>query len=156
MKLFRKLRAATRPLADPAGRAPRCDESAYLALEEARLVCERHHVSDQQHRGRLRLLHRHLGMAGFYASSELRATRRRELLELARERSEKRSTAAVDLASSLAALTRDGRSDIEGAMKALGPRDDLHLAHLYVLGAEELLAAWAPCVEAVRERSRAA
>jgi hypothetical protein len=95
-------------------------------------------------------------MAGFYASSELRATRRRDLLALARERSEKRSTAAAELACSVAALTRDARSDIEGAMKALGPRDDLHLAHLYVLGAEELLAAWAPCVEAVRERPRAA
>ncbi len=138
------------------GGAPRCDESAYLALEEARLVCERQRVSDQQLQGRLRLLHRHLGMAGFYASSELRATRRRDLLALARERSEKRSTAAAELASSVAALTRDARFDIEGAMKALGPRDDLHLAHLYVLGAEELLAAWAPCIEAVPERSRAA
>jgi hypothetical protein len=156
MRLVRKLKAATRRPGGAVGGAPRCDESAYLALEEARLVCGRQRVSDQQLRDRLRVLHRHLGMAGFYASCELRATRRRELLELARERSEKRSTAALDLACSVAALTRDARSDIEGAMKALGPRDDLHLAHLYVLGAEELLAAWAPCVEAVRERPRAA
>ena len=138
------------------GRAPRCDESAYLALEAARLVCERQQAADQQHRDRLRLLQRHLGMAGFYASSELRATRRRELLALARERSEERSTAAGDLAFSVAAFTRDARSDIECAMKALGPRDDLHLAHLYVLGAEELFAAWAPCVEAVSGSSPAA
>lgn len=156
MRLVRKLKAATRRPRDPVGGAPRCDEAAYLALEEARLVCERQQAGDQQHRDRLRLLHRHLGVAGFYASSELRATRRLELLELARERSEERSTAAVDLAFSVAALTRDARSDIECAMKALGPRDDLHLAHLYVLGGEELLAAWAPCVEAFSGSSRAA
>jgi hypothetical protein len=156
MKLVRKLKAATRRPVDPVGRTPRCDESAYLALEAARPVCERHQAGDQQHQDRLRLLHRHLGMAGFYASSELRAARRRELLELARERSEERSTAAVDLAFSIAAWTRDARSDIEEAMKALGPRDDLHLTHLYVLGAVELLAAWAPRVEAIGERSRAA
>lgn len=156
MRLVRKLKAATRRPGDPVGGAPRCDESAYLALEEARLVCERQRASDQQLRDRLRLLHRHLGMAGFCASSELPAARRRDLLALARERSEKRSTAAAELASSVAALTRDARFDIEGAMNALGPRDDLHLAHLYVLGAEELLAAWAPCVAGVSEISPAA
>ena len=95
-------------------------------------------------------------MAGFYASSELPATRRHELLELARDRSEKRSAATVVVASSVAALTRDARSNIEGAMKALGPRDDLHLAHLYVLEAAELLAASVPRADAVSERSRAA
>ena len=41
-------------------------------------------------------------------------------------------------------------------MRALGPCDRLHLAHHYVLAGEELLAACAPCAEAVSEGSRAA
>jgi hypothetical protein len=154
MKLVPKLKGVTRrrERADP----PRGDETAYLALEAARLTCERQHASEQDHRDRLCLLHRQLGLAGFYVSSELLETRRRERLELARVRSEKRAGATVDAVSSIPTLMRDAQSAMEGAMEALGPREHLHLAHLYVLGAVEVLAAWSRPVQAVKPGSRAA
>lgn len=154
MNLIPKLKRVTRRREGTGSRT--CDEAAYLALEEARLVCERQDSADQGQSDRLRLLHRQLGMAGFHVSCELPPIRRRKLLELARARSEKRSATAVDVAPSIATLTRDARSAIEGAMRALGPRDELHLAHLYVLCAVELLAAWSRPFEAVKPGAQAA
>lgn len=140
------MRLAAKRLArrQPVPRPSRCDEFAYAAVEEARLVCEQIRTCDRQHSRGLRVLHRQLGMAGFHASSELGQARRHELLEFARCRCDTRLATKPDVAGSLRAVARDARFEIEGALNALGPREHLRLAHAYVLGAEELLAGLGP------------
>ena len=127
---------------EAASRPSRSGDFAYAAVEEARLVCEAIRTCDREHARGLRVLQRQLGMAGFHASSELVEIRRHELLEHARSRCDKRLAVKADVTGSLRVVARDARFEIEGALNAVGPREHLHLAHAYLLGAEELLAAW--------------
>lgn len=114
-------------------------ELAYAVLEEARLVCERLSGGDVTHAGGLRVLHRQLGMAGFYVSCEMAELRRRRLLQHAKARCDERFGAEADLCASLQALAQEGRVAIEHALQLVGPCDHLHLAHVYLLDAAESL-----------------
>lgn len=114
---------------------------AYVRLEEARLRCE--HLAAQaateHQRGSLRGIHRELGMAGWLASSGLDSDQRLWLLGTARRRSQRPVLGTTNAIHALAATTIRAEDAVARNLSTGDPSDELHLAHLHLLHAEELL-----------------
>jgi hypothetical protein len=139
IKIGRRRRRDTGNTAWASGR----DEEAYRLLEEARLRCARlwgRNRSGTQ-AGWLEILHRELGLAGFSASADLPPERRLNALREAHVRSRTGPSRIYDPRAMLVGLTEQARLAVEGAFGAAEQNDQMHLAHLHVLAAEDLLRA---------------
>jgi hypothetical protein len=115
--------------------------SAYMLLEEARLRCERltAQAGTEAEYASLRRIHRELGMAGWLASTGIDASRRLALLSSARRRSTQPMPYASNSTHALAGTTISAEDAIGRSLTATQDSDHMHLAHLHVLHAEELL-----------------
>jgi hypothetical protein len=118
------------------------DEHAYLLVEQARLRCEDFHdsVGTDTERLALEQIHRELGMAGWLISSPLDRLRRLPLL------AEAHLQATIPRlhprqAHTLAAVVIEGEDAVLAALLHDTGGDHMHLAHLHLLYAMELLAA---------------
>jgi hypothetical protein len=118
------------------------DEHAYVLVEQARLRCEHFHdsVGTDTERLALEQIHRELGMAGWLISSPLDSLRRLPLL------AEAHLQAAIPTlhprpAHTLAAAVIEGEDAVVAALMYDTGSDHMHLAHLHLLCAMELLAA---------------
>jgi hypothetical protein len=140
-----------------AGPALARDEAAYVQLEDARLRCERLrlHADSRGRRDLLHTVHRDLGMAGFFVSSNLEGARRRAALAVARERSAATLGRGDDDVDALQAVSRRALNAVEHAFSAPGLCDHVHLAHLYLLAALESLSTAAGIVSSGGERALA-
>lgn len=119
------------------------EELAYMLLEEARLRCwaliedsvDSYFYVDPDGLS-LNGLYRDLGTAGYYASARLDPGRRRQLLEQARARSERDARGSM---RALADVTAAAVRSVERALTVTGPLDHMHLAHIHVVTACEVL-----------------
>jgi hypothetical protein len=118
------------------------DEHAYMLVEQARLRCEDFHdsVGTRTERLVLEQIHRELGMAGWLISSPLDRLRRLPLL------AEAHLQATIPRlhprqAHTLAAVVIEGEDAVLAALLHDTGGDHMHLAHLHLLYAMELLAA---------------
>jgi hypothetical protein len=128
--------------------APACptrrDENAYVLLEHARLRCEQlrdtAELRDQSSAlvagHALDAAHRELGLAGFYASSEIPADSRRAWLALAHELANRPT---VDVIDALDSASNHALSAVETGLGASAGSDHLHRAHFHLLIAREFL-----------------
>jgi hypothetical protein len=118
------------------------DQHAYVLVEQARLRCERFQqsVATDAERFALEQIHRELGMAGWLISSTLDPVRRLSLLAAAHLLA---TTPAVHhiRAHALAAIVIEGEDAVVAALTRDTGSDHMHLAHLHLLCAMELLAA---------------
>ncbi len=139
MRFVRRDAPSPRGVAAGMGR----EEASYVLLEEARLLCEGLccQCGQVEARGILNTLHREFGLAGFFASSNLSAQRRQRLLDDARCRARDHGSSARRIITALRGLTRESLRAIEAAPGAEGFTDNMHLAHVHLLGAQELLRA---------------
>lgn len=130
-------------------RSDRCEEIAYVLLEEARLRClpllgDERDCEPDLDRLSLNGLYRDLGIAGYYASSHLEPPRRRQLLAEAHRRSEPRSDSfddagLDDTVRALVDVIADATRAVEHALARTGLSDHMHLSHIHVLSACEAL-----------------
>jgi hypothetical protein len=111
---------------------------AYLLLEEARLRCERFENGPLQ--SELRLIHREIGMAGLFASSEIPSSLRHALLDAARLYDE--SPIPGDPVAVLEVALGRACTAVERCLTARAPADHMHLAHVHALGAIDVLNGW--------------
>jgi hypothetical protein len=120
-----------------------CDASAYALLEEARLRCEQlfARAGTESERAVLSLIHKELGMAGWLASSEIDPDRRLALLTTAHLRSRRRLLHASTPAQALAGTAISAEDAVAEGLADAGQSDHMHLAHVHLLRAQELLAA---------------
>ena len=115
------------------------EELSYALLEEARLLCEQLKIEDRAECDRLALhqVHPELGMAGWLASSHMDHERRLALLESAHQQSTTammlHPTESTDALVGAAVLAEDVLADLDQS-------EHMHLAHLHLLSAMELLA----------------
>jgi hypothetical protein len=111
--------------------------SAYVLLEEARLRCERvlEVVGDAPLLGQL---HRELGLAGFFASSCVPPDKRRESRDRAHDRCGSEAALGDD-ERALGRLVERAQKVVESGLTAPVPTDYMHLAHIHVLQARDLL-----------------
>jgi hypothetical protein len=117
----------------------RSDEAAYILIEEARLRCEgfRPRIG-RELSGWFVALHREIGISGYFASERILAPRRVELLGIAAIRStESDCTSPLDAIASLMLLAL---SAAERALASLDSGDHIHLTHVHLLMAAELIA----------------
>jgi len=128
-----------RPRPRPAPLPPLCarDEPAYVMLETARLRCERA-IERRSSERWLHGLHRELGLAGYYASERIPSSRRRELLELARERA--REQVRGDELAALAELARQAARAVEDGLLVPELSDHMQRARERVAQALRMLA----------------
>ena len=109
-----------------------------MLLEEARLRCER--IGGGASKARLsqpfRDLHRELGLAGFFASTDLSVSTRTKALVRARRRCGIEETERQELGM----LIDLGRRAVEKRLTTTPVSDHMHMAHVHVLTAQELLA----------------
>jgi hypothetical protein len=120
------------------------EERAYLLLEEARLLCERLHAcGDQDAEYLISPLHRQLGLAGYFASSSIRAVRRHALLDRARSRARAADhlQRPPDIVRALVGVSRIACDAVGDALGVEVLSDHMHLAHVHLLSAQELLRA---------------
>ncbi len=128
-----------RPLASPEQLAE-LEAQCYTLLEESRLRCEL--LLDAGHGSHaLRRVHRHLGMAGYHASTWMPCGERQQCLARAHDRAER---APDDPDQAICEL--DERVDLAAeavadTLEATLPADHAHLAHLSVLEAHVTLRA---------------
>jgi hypothetical protein len=118
------------------------DEHAYMLVEQARLRCEDFHdsVGTDTERLALEQIHRELGMAGWLISSPLDRFRRLPLLAAAHLQATI-PTLHPRQAHTLAAVVIEGEDAVLAALMHDTGSDHMHLAHLHLLYAMELLAA---------------
>jgi hypothetical protein len=118
------------------------DEHAYMLVEQARLRCEHFHdsVATDTERLALEQIHRELGMAGWLISSPLDSVRRLGLLAAAHLQATI-PTLHPRQAHTLAAIVIEGEDAVVAALMHDTGSDHMHLAHLHLLYAMELLAA---------------
>ena len=117
------------------------DARAYVLLEEARLRCERLRAgaATAGSRKAFDCLHQELGLAGFSASSNLRAQVRHALLADAHKRCGKRVMAAVDDLDALALVVVDAKRAVGRGLVTPGLSDHMQLAQVHLLHGQELL-----------------
>lgn len=118
------------------------DEHAYVLVEQARLRCEhfRSSVGTGTERLALEQIHRELGMAGWLISSPLDSVRRLSLLAAAHLQATI-PTLHPRQAHTLAAVVIEGEDAVVATLMHDTGSDHMHLAHLHLLYAMELLAA---------------
>jgi hypothetical protein len=118
------------------------DAHAYVLVEQARLRCEEFHhsVGTDAERLTLERIHREIGMAGWLVSSTLAPVSRLRLLAAA-HRQATTPTLHLRLAHALAAVVIEGEDAVVAALTRDTGSDHMHLAHLHLLCAMELLAA---------------
>jgi Tfp pilus assembly protein PilW len=118
------------------------DEQAYVLVEQARLRCEQFHrnAGTDAERFALEQIHRELGMAGWMVSSTLDSMRRRSLLAAAHRQAKSPALHRLDV-HALAAIVIEGEDAVVAALTRDAGSDHMHLAHLHLLCAMELLAA---------------
>lgn len=116
------------------------DEVCYELLEEARLRCDRicRVIGDAEFEW-LRATHRHLGLAGFFVSSSIPSPRRRQALAAAHHRCRDNLTHLPDAFQALQASIRRACSAVERGLCVPEVADHMHLAHVHLLAAQELL-----------------
>jgi hypothetical protein len=121
----------------------KADERAYVLVEQARLRCERfqHGVSTDAERLVLERIHRELGMAGWLVSSRLDPVRRLSHLAAAHRHAMTPTLHTTD-AHALAAVVIEGEDAVVAALTRDPGSDHMHVAHLHLLCAMELLAAF--------------
>ncbi len=119
------------------------ERSVYALLEEARLRCEglAAEARTESERASLRVIHNELGMAGLLASSGLEPDQRLALLAVAHQQSMRPILHTADAAHALAGTAISAEDVIGQDLMTAGLSDHMHLAHLHLLRAEELLAA---------------
>jgi hypothetical protein len=121
------------------------ESRAYVLIEEARLRCERleivglRHFDEGDRQDLFREIHREIGMAGLFASTEIESWSRKILLEAARLRSESPIRGALDAAGILEIALGRACTAIEHCLNAPEPVDHMHLAHIHVLTGIDLL-----------------
>jgi hypothetical protein len=110
-------------------------------LEEARLRCEafRAAAATPARREALQRLHRELGLAGLFASSNIPTSTRLALLADAHRRCGERSPDASNPMDVLVSIMHRSQDAVEHALVAPGLSDHMHLAHVHLLCAQELL-----------------
>ncbi len=118
------------------------EDQAYVLVEQARLRCEEFHrsVGTDAERLALEQIHRELGMAGWLISSTLDPVRRLSLLATAHVQATI-ATPHPRHAHALAAIVIEGEDAVVAALTRDTGSDHMHLAHLHLLCAMELLAA---------------
>jgi hypothetical protein len=118
------------------------DEACYACLEEARIRCEGicQDLANPRQGEWLRAIHRELGFAGYAASEHIPPFRRDRILTVSRSRATNRP--ARPLAALEAAVER-ARTVVEATLERGGSGDHLHLAHVHVAAALDLLC-WPP------------
>jgi hypothetical protein len=115
------------------------DGLAYALLEEARLRCARLAADSAQPRWiALRELHRQIGMAGWYASMQVDRGRRLALLATAHQRSD-RAIGDLQDTDALAEVMIYSEDAIAGQLTRDAHSDHMHLAHLHLLHAMQLI-----------------
>ena len=117
------------------------EELSYMLLEEARLRCkllldDSQEVAVDPDSLSLNGLYGDLGIAGYYASSRLEPSRRRQLLAQAHARSDRGDNGSV---RALADVTAAATRTVERALTITGLLDHMHLAHIHVMSACEAL-----------------
>jgi hypothetical protein len=114
--------------------------AAYAVLEEARLRCERLLAAGHESWGpeTLLTLHRETGLAAFFSSEDLPSAERRRALAGAQVGVDA-SCADVD-EQALVALLEGARWAVEDCLIAPGLSDHMHLAHVHVLHAQDIVA----------------
>ena len=117
------------------------DARAYGLLEEARLRCEklRSEAATAAKRDALERLHRELGLAGFFASSNIPARARRGLLGQAHQRCAESVSECSNSIDALALIMLGSAHAVEHGLLAPGLSDHMHLAHVHLLRGQELL-----------------
>jgi hypothetical protein len=111
-----------------------------VLLEEARLRCERLRAdagSDTE-RYSLNAIHKHLGMSGWAASSALDPPRRQALLARAQKQSGKGGTRTT-AEHALVEVVIDAEDVVTDGLGCAEEIDHLHLAHVHLLHAMDLL-----------------
>jgi len=118
------------------------EDHAYVLVEQSRLRCEHYHhsVGTDAERLALEQIHRELGLAGWLISSTLDPVRRLSLLATAHLQAAI-ATPHTRLAHALAAIVIEGEDAVVAALTRDTGSDHMHLAHLHLLCAMELLAA---------------
>ena len=118
------------------------DQQAYVLVEQARLRCEHFHgnAGADAERFALEQIHRELGMAGWMISSTLDPVQRLPLLAAAHLQATAPALHHID-AHALAAVVIEGEDAVVAALTRDAGSDHMHLAHLHLLYAMELLAA---------------
>ena len=135
------------------------EERAYLLLEAARLCCE-----GLSSRGETAIaastledVHREVGLAGFFASTNLAPELRRAALARARHGSPCNDIGAPRCDRGLVAAVERARRAVEAGLIAPCLSDHMHLAHVHVLSAEDLLSSgFVADTPAVEVRAQAA
>jgi hypothetical protein len=121
------------------------ESRAYVLIEEARLRCERFATAGLDHgpggdrQARFRGIHREIGMAGLFASTEIESWSRKILLEAARLRSESPIRGGLDPVGILQIALGRACAAVEQCLNASEPVDHMHLAHIHVLAGIDLL-----------------
>lgn len=136
--LFRSRKRQTQPNPE----APRHrDAAAYALLEEARLRCEvlRAEAKTPAVRDSLHSLHRELGLAGLFASSNLPTAARLALLAEAHQRCKQTVTEESEPMAALAWIMRRAHDAVEHGLIAPGLSDHMRLADVHLHGASEIL-----------------
>jgi hypothetical protein len=121
---------------------PQAESDAYELLEEARLRCEQ---LDSERKAIVELaslwvLHREVGLAGFVASSNLPPRRRQRALARARISVASDQLECSDAEATLVAVIERAREAVEQGLIAPGVSDHMHLAHVHVVRAQQLVA----------------
>ena len=129
--------AALRPLSPELG----CDERAYVLLEKARLRCEAliaRNVADSGI-GALSMTHQELGYAGYVASTAIEPDRRHTLLGSAHQRRGTLTSELPDAARRLVLTAAAAEDAVSDALGAPHLANNMHLAHVHLLHAQEIL-----------------
>ncbi|MFZ0385232.1 MAG: hypothetical protein WAL22_06195 [Solirubrobacteraceae bacterium] len=133
---FREIRS--RPHRDLPDWSQESEEQVYALLEEARLRCEQLRAAAHTEPDRLSLreIHRELGLASWYAGSELDRDRRLALLDNARQQSTRamlHPAHSPHVVATVAILAED-------ALLGADQPKHMHGAHVHLLNAMALLA----------------
>ena len=120
------------------------EELAYMLLEEARLRCELL-VDDSSEADldpdclSLTGLYGDIGLAGYYASARLEPARRKVLLAQAHARCQRGVGGTASSVRVLAEATAAAARTVECALTVTEPLDHMHLAHIHLMSACEVL-----------------
>ncbi len=135
---FRRHKQSPPPASEPLESR---DQRAYVALEEARLRCEklRAHASTRAQQDGLHRLHRELGLAGLLASSNIPARVRLALLSDAHERCTRPVFDADDELQDVTLLINRAEQCVGLGFDCLDLSDPMRLAHVHLLRGREVL-----------------
>lgn len=117
------------------------DAHAYVLLEEARLRCEQlcSEAATSPQGKALQAVHRELGLAGLFASSNIPTQVRQTLLADAHRRCEQPVAETSDQLGGLIVVLLSATHAVEDGLLAPGLSDHINLAHIHVLRGQELL-----------------